>query len=281
MISQPNIFCRRETQSIERLLFFFILRALCGKKWDMISQNYLSRCKILVWILSVLLLLLLPAAGFAEDPKYAEQRNVLVKTTIEDRGVQDTEVLRAMYTVPRHEFVPEKLRRNAYEDRPVPIGLGQTISQPYIVAYMTELLQIDKDSVVLEIGTGSGYQAAVLAEIVEQVYTIEIFEELGTQAQERFERLEYDNITAKIGDGYYGWEDAAPFDGIIVTCAADHIPPPLIQQLKPGGKMAIPVGGVFQVQMLMLVMKDEDGEVTVKNMLPVRFVPLLGEHEKP
>jgi protein-L-isoaspartate(D-aspartate) O-methyltransferase len=216
-----------------------------------------------------------------EDSKYAERRNRLVKRTIEDRGVQDPDVLRAMYTVPRHEFVTEELWKHAYEDRPLPIGLGQTISQPYIVAYMTELLQVNNDAKVLEIGTGSGYQAAVLAEIVDDVYTIEIFEELGKKAQERLERLRYQNVIGKIADGYYGWEEFAPFDGIIVTCAADHIPPPLIQQLKPGGRMVIPVGGVFQVQMLMLVIKDEEGKVTVKNMLPVRFVPLLGEHKNP
>ena len=145
---------------------------------------------------------------------------------------------------------------------------------------MTELLGVDKDSTVLEIGTGSGYQAAVLAEIVKQVYTIEIFKELGEKAQERFKRLEYQNITSKVDDGYYGWEKVAPFDGIIVTCAAGHIPPPLIQQLKPGGTMVIPVGGVFQVQQLMLVMKDEEGNVRTKSMLPVRFVPLLGGHKK-
>jgi protein-L-isoaspartate(D-aspartate) O-methyltransferase len=216
----------------------------------------------------------------AEESEYAEQRNRMVKQTIEDRGVSDSEVLRAMYTVPRHEFVSEDLRKHAYEDRPLPIGLGQTISQPYIVAYMTELLEIDENSKTLEIGTGSGYQAAILAEIVKEVYTIEIFEELGENAQKQFKDLHYENITAKVADGYYGWEEFAPFDGIIVTCAADHIPPPLIEQLKPGGKIVIPVGGVFQVQMLMLVMKDEDGKVTVKNMLPVRFVPLLGEHSK-
>jgi protein-L-isoaspartate(D-aspartate) O-methyltransferase len=202
----------------------------------------------------------------------------MVTRTIEKRGVKDFDVLRTMRTVPRHEFVPEEQQRYAYEDRPLPIGLGQTISQPYIVAYMTELLEVNEDANVLEIGTGSGYQAAVLAEIVNTVYTIEIIEELGLQVQERFERLDYDNITAKVADGYYGWEEFAPFDGIIVTCAADHIPPPLIQQLKPGGRMVIPVGGVFQVQQLMLVLKDEAGEITMKSMLPVRFVPLLGDH---
>ena len=219
-------------------------------------------------------------SGLAEELKYTERRNDLVKHAIEDEGIHDPEVLRAMYKVPRHEFVPDNLKESAYGDYPLPIGMGQTISQPYIVAYMTELLKVGKDAKVLEIGTGSGYQAAVLAEIVKAVYTVEIFEELGKQAQERLERLQYQNITVKIGDGYYGWEEVAPFDGIIVTCAADHIPPPLIQQLKPGGKMVIPVGGVFQVQVLMLIMKDDAGKLTVKELLPVRFVPLLGEHKE-
>lgn len=242
----------------------------------------ISQTCVFKWVFPciVFLCLFCFTSGFAEESTYTERRNRLVKRTIEDRGVRDPEVLRAMYTVPRHEFVPDNYKEYAYEDRPLPIGLGQTISQPYIVAYMTELLEVDKNSKVLEIGTGSGYQAAILAEIVKEVYTIEIFEELGKRAQEQFERLEYKNVTAKVDDGYYGWEEFAPFDGIIVTCAADHIPPPLIQQLKPEGKMVIPVGGVFQVQMLMLVMKDKEGEVTVKNMLPVRFVPLLGEHKK-
>lgn len=220
------------------------------------------------------------ASGFAEEEKYTKRRDHLVKYYIEDEGVRDSEVLRAMYTVPRHEFVPDTLREHAYEDRPLPIGMGQTISQPYIVAYMTELLKVDNNSKILEIGTGSGYQAAVLAEIVKDVYTIEIFPELGEKAKERFTRLQYDNVSSKIGDGYYGWEEFAPFDGIIVTCAADHIPPPLIQQLKPGGRMVIPVGGVFQIQILMLVTKDAEGNVTNRNMLPVRFVPLLGDHKK-
>ena len=220
------------------------------------------------------------ATEIQEDPIYIQRRNALVKHTIEDRGVRAPKVLQAMYTVPRHEFVPEDLQEYAYEDRPLPIGLGQTISQPYIVAYMTELLEVGNEAKVLEIGTGSGYQAAILAEIVKDVYTIEIFEELGQQAKERFERLGYANVTSKVADGYHGWEEYAPFDGIIVTCAADHIPPPLIEQLKPGGRMVIPVGGVYQVQMLMLVMKDQQGQVTTKNMLPVRFVPLLREHDR-
>ena len=218
---------------------------------------------------------------YAEEDEYAKRREGMVSLTIENRGVHDEAVLKAMRTVPRHEFVPEALQKNAYEDRPLPIGMGQTISQPYIVAYMTELLELTPEAKVLEIGTGSGYQAAVLAEIIDEVYSIEIFEELGAVAKERFQRLKYKNVTSKVGDGYYGWEEFAPFDGIIVTCAADHIPPPLIQQLKPGGKMVIPVGGVFQVQRLMLVLKDEQGKVSSKNMLPVRFVPLLGQSGKP
>ncbi len=220
------------------------------------------------------------ATEFEEEPIYLQRRNAMVKQTIEDRGIRDPKVLEAMLTVPRHEFVPDDLKEYAYEDRPLPIGLGQTISQPYIVAYMTELLELESEAKVLEIGTGSGYQAAILAALVKEVYTIEIFTELGQQAQKCFERLGYDTIQYRVGDGYYGWEEFAPYDGIIVTCAADHIPPPLIKQIKPGGRMVIPVGGVYQVQMLMLVMKDEQGTITVKNLLPVRFVPLLGEHEK-
>ena len=232
-----------------------------------------------LWCVCVLLCCVSLFSVYAEEDEYAKRREAMVKLTIEERGVHNDAVLAAMRKVQRHEFVPEDLRKNAYEDRPLPIGMGQTISQPYIVAYMTELLELEPGAKVLEIGTGSGYQAAVLAEIVEQVYSIEIFDELGTQAKERFQRLNYENVTSKVGDGYYGWEEFAPFDGIIVTCAADHIPPPLIQQLKSGGKMVIPVGGVFQVQRLMLVLKDETGKVSSKNMLPVRFVPLLGESD--
>jgi len=231
-------------------------------------------------VLCLLIMLIGPQIS-ADEAAYETRREQMVKRTIENRGVKDPEVLKAMYTVLRHEFVPEEEKPYAYEDRPLAIGMGQTISQPYIVAYMTELLDVDEESKTLEIGTGSGYQAAVLAEIVNEVYSIEIFEELGTQAQERFERLNYDNVTAKVDDGYYGWEEFAPFDSIIVTCAADHIPPPLVQQLKPGGRMVIPVGGVFQVQQLMLITKDDAGDVTVRSMLPVRFVPLLGEHKAP
>jgi protein-L-isoaspartate(D-aspartate) O-methyltransferase len=188
--------------------------------------------------------------------------------------VRDAEVLRAMRGVPRHEFVRPGDAGRAYADRPLPIGHGQTISQPYIVAVMTALLDIRPGDVVLEIGTGSGYQAAVLAEIADTAYTIEIIEPLGESARRRLAELGYANIHAAIGDGYFGWPDHPPFDGILVTAAASHIPPPLIEQLSPGARMVIPVGGPFQVQSLMLVEKQADGNVIQWNMGAVRFVPL-------
>lgn len=191
---------------------------------------------------------------------------------IEGRGIRDKAVLAAMRTVPRHLFVPEAYREVAYNDGPLPIGYGQTISQPYIVAYMTEQIRPKPGFKVLEIGTGSGYQAAILAEIVGQVYTVEIVEELGKAAAERLKKLHYDQVHVKIGDGYSGWEEEAPFDAIVVTAAADFVPPPLISQLKPGGRMIIPVGSPFQVQMLKLVEKKDDRVIT-QNLLPVRFVP--------
>jgi len=213
-----------------------------------------------------------------EDP-YREDRERMVRVDIVRtgwgrEGVKDKAVLEAMRTVPRHEFVPQGQRRRAYADGPLPIGYGQTISQPYIVAYMTDMLKPKKDHKVLEIGTGSGYQAAVLAEIVKQVYTIEIVPELGASAKKRLEDLGYGNVTARVGDGYFGWKEHGPFDAIIVTAAASHIPPPLVEQLKPGGRMAIPVGPPLQVQYLMLLEKLEDGSVIKRNVMPVRFVPL-------
>jgi len=187
-------------------------------------------------------------------------------------------VMKAMANVPRHEFVPRSLRRAAYENRPLPIGYGQTISQPYIVALMTDLLDVDGNDIVLEVGTGSGYQAAILAELVKKIYTIEIIKELGEQAKGRLEDLGYQNVSVQVGDGYYGLEGLAPFDGIIVTAAANHVPPPLIKQLRPGGKMVIPVGGAFMTQQLMLVEKRNDGKIITKQVLPVIFVPLTGGH---
>ncbi len=188
-------------------------------------------------------------------------------------------VMQVMARVPRHEFVPPALQEAAYENRPLPIGYGQTISQPYIVALMTDLLDLRPDHRVLELGTGSGYQAAVLAELVKQVYTIEIVPELGEQARRRLARLGYRNAAVHIGDGYYGLPEQAPFDAVIVTAAANHVPPPLLRQLKPGGRMVIPVGAAFMTQQLMLVEKTQDGRLTTRQILPVIFVPLTGGHE--
>jgi protein-L-isoaspartate(D-aspartate) O-methyltransferase len=194
------------------------------------------------------------------------------------RTTLDERVLAAMRKVERHKFVPPGEVVNAYLNRPLPIGHGQTISQPYIVALMTDLMRVERNHTVLEIGTGSGYQAAILAELAKAVYTIEIIEPLGKQAQERLQNLGYRNVLTKVGDGYYGWEQYAPFDSIIVTALASHIPPPLVKQLKPGGRMVIPVGTQFLTQYLMLVEKNPDGTVSSKQLLPVRFVPLTGGH---
>lgn len=200
------------------------------------------------------------------------ERDAMVRTQIADRGVSDRATLEAMRAVPRHLFVPLSLTGSAYEDRPLPIGYGQTISQPYIVAYMTELVRPQANHKVLEIGAGSGYQAAVLARIVKQVYTIEIVPELGREAGERLSRLGYRNVQVRVADGYDGWTEQAPFDAIVVTAAADYIPPPLIRQLKDGGRMVIPVGSPFIVQTLMLVEKDK-GNIRTTSLAPVRFVP--------
>ncbi len=193
-------------------------------------------------------------------------------------GPMAPEVLRAMGEVPRHELVPERLRNRAYLNRPLPIGYGQTISQPYIVAFMTDLLEPEEGDVMLEVGTGSGYQAAVLAELVDRVDSIEIIPELAERARRDLRRLGYDNVTVKQGDGYYGWEEHAPYDGIVVAAAASHIPPALVQQLKPGARLVIPVGGAFATQQLTLVEKTSDGKVKTRQLLPVSFVPLTGEH---
>jgi len=176
--------------------------------------------------------------------------------------------------VPRHEFVPDKQKRYAYENRPLSIGARQTISQPYIVALMTDLAEVTKNDAVLEIGTGSGYQAAVLSELAGRVYTIEIVEELGRRAASTLERLGYDNVTARVGDGYAGWPDQAPFDAILVTAAPEEVPQPLIEQLAVGGRMVIPVGAENEVQILRVLTKEDDGQLIVSNVIEVRFVPL-------
>lgn len=207
-----------------------------------------------------------------QEDVYTARREKMVKQQIERRGVKDPVVLKAMRTVKRHEFVPASETDNAYEDRPLPIGYSQTISQPYIVAYMTEAIKPQSHFKVLEIGTGSGYQAAVLSAIVREVYTIEIIPELGKSATERLKKAGYKNVQVRTSDGYHGWKEQAPYDAIVVTAAAEYIPPPLIGQLKDGGKMVIPVGSSFVTQMLVLVEKKKD-TTTTKNLLPVAFVP--------
>ncbi len=218
---------------------------------------------------------------------YAAERAALVSEIHRDvrdtrrytgREALDPRVMNVIGTVPRHQFVPAAWRSDAYDNRPLPIGHGQTISQPYIVALMTDMLEPGPADRVLEIGTGSGYQAAVLAELVEQVFSIEIIEPLGEAAASRLAELGYENIDTRVADGYHGWPEHAPFDAIIVTAAASHIPPPLVRQIRPGGVMLIPVGPQFSVQQLTLVRKAEDGAVTTRQILPVRFVPLTGHH---
>lgn len=230
-----------------------------------------------IFIISVILYLSSLILLLADENEFAVQRRKLVEQHIIKEGIKQKSVIESMLQVPREEFVPKNLRKMAYLNRPLPIGYGQTISQPYIVALMTELLNVDKDDRVLEVGTGSGYQAAILSNIVKEVYTVEIIEALAKSAEKRLKRLGYKNVKVKWGDGYYGWEEYAPFDAIIVTAAAGHIPPPLLKQLKPGGRMCIPVGQAYFPQVLKLVEKKEDGSVIVKDILPVLFVPLTRE----
>ena len=217
------------------------------------------------------LCLLISCNSPAQDD-YVAKREHMVRTQIAARGVKDPETLRAMKKVPRHIFVPSHMVRYAYDDTPLSIGMGQTISQPFMVAYMTEVIEPDADSRVLEIGTGSGYQAAILAEIVKDVYTIEIIPELSMTASRRFKELGYTNIHTRVGDGYNGWPEEAPFDAIIVTAAPENIPAPLTEQLKEGGKMIIPIGSPYEVQQLILGIKKKD-ELKTRYLFPVRFVP--------
>ena len=243
-------------------------------------------CAVVRWT-SVFLCLLCMVPGLVEALSWEELRREVVEEIRENAVATaryigkkpfDLRVMEAMNSVPRHEFVPVFQKASAYRNQPLSIGYGQTISQPYIVALMTDLLQPQPDHVVLEVGTGSGYQAAVLSGLVSRVYSIEIISQLGGEAAVRLKRLGYSNVQLRIGDGFYGWPEVAPFDSIIVTAAGGQIPPPLISQLKPGGRMVIPVGGPFSVQHLMLVEKNDRGEVSVRQVLPVRFVPLTGDH---
>jgi len=231
-------------------------------------------------------LLLLPLAAAADAGMVGERQAMVAEVaamardfgTGMGRATIDPRILGVLERVPRHEFVPPALRANAYENRPLPIGYGQTISQPYIVALMTDLLRVGAGDTALEIGTGSGYQAAVLAALGVRVWSIEIVEPLAREATERLRRLGYGGIATRIGDGYHGWAEFGPFDAIIVTAAAGHVPPPLVQQLKPGGRMVIPLGAAFQTQQLVLVEKRADGTLSTRQIASVSFVPLTGEH---
>jgi protein-L-isoaspartate(D-aspartate) O-methyltransferase len=249
-VSRPTI--GRRTSALVRLTALVVVASSCAPAPDRAGAS---------------------AAGQQAD--YEEARRRMVAEQIEARGVGDPAVLEAMRSVPRHEFVVPDYRDFAYADRPLPIGLGQTISQPYIVALMTELMGPEPGDRVLEVGTGSGYQAAVAAAIVEHVYSIELLPELAATAADRLERLGVANVDVRAGDGYLGWPEHAPFDGILVTAGADHVPPPLVEQLAPGARMIIPVGDGDGGQVLQVVEKRPDGGVDVRNVTPVRFVPLL------
>jgi len=252
-----------------------------------LSRVYTNRVKGMALIaLAVIAIAALVGAAVtalgSRQPDYGALRRAMVEDQIRARGIKDRAVLRAMAKVPRHEFVPTALRENAYEDHPLPIGDGQTISQPYIVALMTEALRIKRGDKVLEIGTGSGYQAAVLAELTPKIYTIEILPSLAKRAEATLKRLGYNSVRVRTGDGYKGWPQHAPFNAIIVTCAPDKVPQPLIDQLAEGGRMVIPVGpqDALGGQDLQLVEKH-NGTVKVSSIAPVMFVPLVREREKP
>ena len=244
---------------------------------------------LILWPLLVMVICVLSASeGASAADRDWEVRRAQMLAAIRDDVIATrayigkkalrSDVLETIGRVPRHAFVPPQVIDAAYENRPLPIGYGQTISQPYIVALMTDLLETEPGDTILEVGTGSGYQAAVLAELGVEMRTIEIIPELAQEVQARFRRLGYEHIQVRQGDGYYGWPEAAPFDGIIVTAAADHVPPPLVRQLRNGGRMVIPVGQRFGVQYLLLITKDHAGRLQTRQVLPVRFVPLTGEH---
>jgi protein-L-isoaspartate(D-aspartate) O-methyltransferase len=230
-------------------------------------------------ILAIVLFIAQTLPNYAEivsdSPEFIKARHHMVRTTIEERGVSDPQVLAAMRAVPRHCFVPQDLVPAAYADKPLPIGEGQTISQPYVVALMTEILQLEKEQRVLEIGTGSGYQAAVLAQITPHVYSIEIKPKLYERAGKTLKRLGYNTIQTRPGDGYFGWPEAAPFDAIMITASVDHIPPPLLKQLKEGGRLTLPLGNPFSYQNLVLVTK-KGNDLIVKQITGVLFVPMTG-----
>ena len=226
---------------------------------------------------TVLFFLLFSISCTQNDPNFDRLRKLMIKNQLQSRGIRDDAVLKVMRSVERHNFVPENYRDRAYSDGPLPIGHGQTISQPYIVAFMTEQLQVSSQHKVLEIGTGSGYQAAILGELAKHVFTIEIIPELAEGAKNILNHLSYKNITVRAGDGYKGWPEEAPFERIMVTAAPTEIPQTLIDQLAPGGRLILPVGAQFLVQYLWVIEKDDQGTVTKEKILPVRFVPMVKE----
>lgn len=248
-----------------------------------LEENIVMRMKknrILSIILGLGLAFLIPFFPLkGEDDIYSKLRKEMVREQLKARHITDKKVLEIMGTVPRHLFVSPTYRSQAYEDYPLPIDEGQTISQPYIVALMTQYLKLKEDDKVLEIGTGSGYQAAVLAHLSDKVYSIEIREKLAEKAAETLKKLNYNHVYVKWGDGYFGWEEYAPFDAIIVTCAANHLPPPLLKQLKEGGRLVIPLGSTLYFQTLTLITKIK-GKPNVKHISGVRFVPMIGEAQK-
>lgn len=252
------------------IIFRFLIRGISGIS-NVLAYPIHGSLKLLRK--SLLLPLLV---SFSQQPIWGQDfkhmRDKMVQNQIQSRGITHQPTLKAMLEIPRHLFVPEDYETAAYDDGPLPIGYGQTISQPYIVAYMTEIIKPKPTDKVLEIGTGSGYQAAVLSKIVKQVYTLEIVPELGKQAQKRLANLGYSNVFVRVADGFHGWKEKGPFDAIVVTAAAEFIPPPLIEQLKDGGRMIIPIGSPFMVQYLILV-KKKGNRITTQNMLPVSFVP--------
>ena len=232
-------------------------------------------------IFALFVLSLLPACPEAREPAagdLTEQRDAMVEQQIEARGISDPATLEAMRSVPRHEFLPLRLREEAYGDYPLPIGHGQTISQPYIVAFMTEAIRPQPGEKILEVGAGSGYQAAVLAQMGAEVYTMEIVAPLAEMARQTLDRLGYRSAQVKHGDGYRGWPEHAPYDAVVVTCAPDKIPPDLVEQLRDGGRMIIPVGGGMEQELILL--RKHAGKVEKQSVLPVRFVPMTGEAEK-
>ena len=226
---------------------------------------------------TVLFFLLFSISCTQNDPNFDHLRKLMIKNQLQSRGIRDDAVLEVMRSVERHNFVPENYRDRAYSDGPLPIGHGQTISQPYIVAFMTEQLQVSSQHKILEIGTGSGYQAAILGELAKHVFTIEIIPELAEGAKNILNHLSYKNITVRAGDGYKGWPEEAPFERIMVTAAPTEVPQTLVDQLAPGGRMILPVGAQFLVQYLWVIEKDDQGTVTKEKILPVRFVPMVKE----